>query len=42
MSKKIKDLISKGEVHYTEFKQKLDKSLIEEVCAFANFYSKAH
>lgn len=34
--KKIKNLILTGEGYHTEFKQSLDKSLIDEVCAFAN------
>ena len=33
---KIKDLILTGEGYHIEFKQALDKSLIDEVCAFAN------
>ena len=33
---KIKNLILTGEGYHIEFKQALDKSLIEEVCAFAN------
>ncbi len=32
----IKNLILTGEGYHIEFKQALDKSLIEEVCAFAN------
>ena len=34
--KQIKNLILTGEGYHIEFKQDLDKSLIEEVCAFAN------
>ena len=34
--KQIKDLILTGEGYHIEFKQALDKSLIDEVCAFAN------
>ena len=34
--KQIKNLILTGEGYHIEFKQTLDKSLIEEVCAFAN------
>lgn len=36
MNKDIKSIIDTGEGYYTEFKRSLDKSLIEEVCAFAN------
>ena len=32
----IKNLILTGERYHIEFKQDLDKSLIDEVCAFAN------
>ena len=32
----IKNLILTGEGYHTEFKQTLEKNLIEEVCAFAN------
>ncbi len=32
----LKNLIQAGESYHTEFKQTLDKSFIEEVCAFAN------
>ena len=35
-NKQIKDLILTGEGYHIEFKQTLDKTLIEEVCAFAN------
>ncbi|MCZ0932161.1 MAG: putative DNA binding domain-containing protein [Oligoflexia bacterium] len=34
--KQIKNLILTGEGYHIEFKQALDKSLIDEVCAFAN------
>ena len=34
--KQIKNLILTGEGYHIEFKQVLDKTLIEEVCAFAN------
>ena len=34
--KQIKNLILTGEGYNTEFKQSLDKSFIEEACAFAN------
>ncbi len=34
--KEIKNLILTGEGYHIEFKQDLDKSLIDEVCAFAN------
>ena len=34
--KQIENLILTGEGYHIEFKQALDKSLIEEVCAFAN------
>ena len=34
--KQIKNLILTGEGYHIEFKQALDKTLIEEVCAFAN------
>ena len=34
--KQIKNLILTGEGYHIEFKQALEKSLIEEVCAFAN------
>lgn len=36
MDKIIKDLIDTGEGYHLEFKEALDKSFIEEVCAFAN------
>ena len=36
MDQKIKDIILTGEGYHIEFKQALDKSLIDEVCAFAN------
>ena len=36
MDKKLKQLIQTGEGYHLEFKESLDKSLIEEVCAFAN------
>ena len=32
----IKDIIEAGEGYHTEFKESLDKSFVEEVCAFAN------
>ena len=34
--KQVKNLILTGEGYRIEFKQSLDKSFIEEVCAFAN------
>ena len=34
--KQIKNLILTGEGYRIEFKRTLDKSLIDEVCAFAN------
>ena len=34
--KQIKNLILTGEGYHIEFKQALDKSLIDEACAFAN------
>ena len=34
--KEIKDLILMGEGYHMEFKQALDKSFIDEACAFAN------
>jgi len=36
MDKELKQLIQTGEGYHFEFKESLDKSLIEEVCAFAN------
>jgi len=36
MDKELKQLIQTGEGYHLEFKESLDKSLIEEVCAFAN------
>ena len=33
---KMKNLILTGEGYHIEFKQTLEKTLIEEVCAFAN------
>jgi len=36
MDKELKQLIHTGEGYHLEFKESLDKSLIEEVCAFAN------
>lgn len=36
MEKELKQLIQTGEGYHLEFKESLDKSLIEEVCAFAN------
>lgn len=36
MVKELKQLIKIGEGYHLEFKESLDKSLIEEVCAFAN------
>jgi len=37
MDKELKQLIQIGEGYHLEFKESLDKSLIEEVCAFANY-----
>ena len=36
MDKELKQLIQTGEGYHLEFKESLEKSLIEEVCAFAN------
>jgi len=36
MDKELKHLIQTGEGYHLEFKESLDKSIIEEVCAFAN------
>jgi ATP-dependent DNA helicase RecG len=36
MELKIKELIEAGEGYHLEFKESLDKSFLEEVCAFAN------
>ena len=36
MKEEIKELISMGENHLIEFKERVDKSLIEEICGFAN------
>ena len=36
MDKELKQLIQTGEGYHLEFKESLDKSFIEEVCAFAN------
>ena len=36
MSEKLKNIIATGEGYYIEFKRSFDKSVIEEVCAFAN------
>ena len=36
MEKELKQLIQTGEGYHLEFKESLDKSFIEEICAFAN------
>lgn len=36
MNKWIEEIIEAGEGYHIEFKESLDKSFIEEVCAFAN------
>jgi ATP-dependent DNA helicase RecG len=36
MDKELIQLMQTGEGYHLEFKESLDKSLIEEVCAFAN------
>jgi ATP-dependent DNA helicase RecG len=34
MSEKLMPLLQAGEGYHTEFKQRLDKSFVEEACAF--------
>jgi ATP-dependent DNA helicase RecG len=36
MREKLTPLLQAGEGYHTEFKQRLDKSFVEEACAFAN------
>jgi ATP-dependent DNA helicase RecG len=36
MDKELRELIASGEGYHLEFKEALDKSIVEEACAFAN------
>jgi len=36
MDDQLRSIIASGEGYHTEFKQTIDKSLVEEACAFAN------
>lgn len=36
LTQDIQDMINAGEGYHIEFKESLEKSFIEEVCAFAN------